>query len=127
MTSFFTRTPMPSDSTAPKNTSLDLCGRCSVALVPGKAFVQPVGPVLDIATDFDFSIALVDCLKCPKCGHSELANDHQFANAVGSELRAMSSEALAHFQVFGREGLRWDCGTRQYVVDEKPAHPPSLK
>jgi hypothetical protein len=95
--------------------------------VPGKAFVQPARPVQEYTTDCDFSATLVDCQKCPNCGYSELPRDHEFAGAVGSEVRFMGPAALAHYQVFGGAGLKWDRVTNQYVVDDAPQHPPSLK
>jgi hypothetical protein len=54
------------------------CKRCNVPMRPGKALVNNLGGVVDFAGDKypvtmspDGTAKMVDCLKCPKCGHSE--------------------------------------------------------
>lgn len=91
------------------------CPRCQVHLVEGKAFAQPPSPVLEVTTDEDFTAKLVDCMKCPCCGYSELAAD----DTCGVSEKYMSALVRAHYAVFGRAGLLWDGSTGQYALDEK--------
>lgn len=99
-----------------EKTPVSQCLRCRVNLLKGQAFAQPPAPILDVGTDTDFKAKLVGCMKCPRCGYSESPHG---VNELRGPTCYMSETVRAHYEVFGRTGLRWNSSTGQYFVDEK--------
>lgn len=93
---------------------VDHCTRCCVALVEGVAYAQPPSPVVEITTDADFTAKLIQCVKCPACGYSEVEPG---THGICSPAKYMSPAVRAHYEVFGGRGLQWSGHEGQYVID----------